>query len=82
MSRSGSCLDNAPAEAFFATLKTELVYRIALPTRQHARDRVVAWLERYNRARRHSHCGYQAPITFEAHTASEQAAPVALGRAA
>jgi transposase InsO family protein len=69
MSRSGSCLDNAPAEAFFATLKTELVYRIVLPTRRQARKRLVRWLERYNRVRRHSHCGYQAPAVYEARTA-------------
>jgi transposase InsO family protein len=80
MSRSGSCLDNAPAEAFFATLKTELVYRIVLPTRQQARERLVRWLERYNRVRRHSHCGYQAPAVYEARTA--QATSNALARAA
>jgi putative transposase len=82
MSRSGSCLDNAPAEAFFATLKTELVYRIALPTRRHARDRVVTWLERYNRVRRHSHCGYRAPIAFETRNAADHTQPVELERAA
>lgn len=71
MSRSGSCLDNAPAEAFFASLKTELVYRVALPTREQARQRVVRWLERYNRVRRHSHCGYTAPIAYETLTASQ-----------
>jgi putative transposase len=69
MSGTGSCLDNAPAEAFFATLKTELVYRTALPTRHMARRRLARWLERYNRARRHSHCGYQAPAAYEALTA-------------
>jgi transposase InsO family protein len=80
MSRSGSCLDNAPAEAFFATLKTELVYRIALPTRQQARQRLSRWLERYNRVRRHSHCGYQAPAVYEAQTA--QCTSTRLARAA
>ncbi len=79
MSRSGSCLDNAPAEAFFASLKTELVYRIVLPTRAQARQRVVRWLERYNRVRRHSHCGYKAPVVYETLTAGQDAT---LGRAA
>ena len=65
MSRAGSCLDNAVAEAWFATLKTELIYRIALPTRAFARRRIIAWIDRYNRVRRHSHCGLQAPATYE-----------------
>lgn len=31
MSRAGSCLDNAVAESFFATLKTKVIYRTVLP---------------------------------------------------
>jgi len=65
MSRSGSCLDNAVAESFFATLKTELVYRVVLATRAVARRELVSWFDRYNRVRRHSHCGFRAPITYE-----------------
>ena len=66
MSRTGSCLDNAVAESWFATLKTELVYRVALPSKDFARRRIVRWIERYNRTRRHSHCRYRSPIAFEA----------------
>lgn len=65
MSRAGSCHDNAAAESWFATLKTELVYRIALPTKAFARRRVIAWIDRYNRTRRHSHCGLKSPINYE-----------------
>jgi putative transposase len=65
MSRSGSCLDNAAAESFFATLKTELVYRIVLVTKARARQRLIRWFDRYNQTRRHSHCGWRAPITYE-----------------
>jgi transposase InsO family protein len=65
MSRSGSCLDNAVAESWFATLKTELVYRIVLATKTDARRRVITWIDRYNRVRRHSHCGLKSPIDFE-----------------
>ena len=68
MSRAGSCLDNAVAESFFATLKTELVYRTVLATKAIARRRLIAWFDRYNRTRRHSHCGLTAPITYEAAT--------------
>jgi putative transposase len=65
MSRSGSCLDNAAAEAFFASFKTELIYRTVLPTMTGARSEIVAWLDRYNRTRRHSHCGLKAPLVYE-----------------
>ena len=37
MSRKGNCYDNAYAESFFHTLKTELVYRRKFKTRQEAR---------------------------------------------
>ncbi len=53
------------AESFFATFKTELVYRITLGTKRHARRVFNVWFERYNRVRRHSHCGYQPPLTYE-----------------
>ncbi len=65
MSRAGSCHDNAAAESWFATLKTELVYRIALTSKAFARRRVIAWIDRYNRTRRHSHCGLKSPMTYE-----------------
>jgi transposase InsO family protein len=74
MSRAGSCLDNAVAESFFASLKTEVVYRTVLATRDVARRRLVAWVDRYNRIRRHSHCGLQAPITYETLTTTAAAA--------
>ncbi|MGI8427915.1 MAG: integrase core domain-containing protein [Solirubrobacteraceae bacterium] len=51
----------------------ELVGRepAALPTREHARRRLVRWLERYNRVRRHSHCGYKTPMVYETLTAGQ-----------
>jgi hypothetical protein len=65
MSRSGTCLDNAAGESFFASLKTELVYRIVLATKAVARRELIAWFDRYNRLRRHSHCYFRSPITYE-----------------
>jgi putative transposase len=70
MSRSGSCLDNAAGESFFASLKTELVYRVVVATKASGRRQLVVWFDRYNRVRRHSHCGYRAPITYETMSAS------------
>jgi putative transposase len=67
MSRSGNCYDNACAESFFGTLKTELVHRTRYATRSEARGSVFAWIECwYNRKRRHSSLGYVSPEAFEA----------------
>ena len=67
MSRSGNCYDNACAESFFATLKTELVHRMHYRTRAEASASVFEWIECwYNRKRRHSSLGYLSPEAFEA----------------
>jgi putative transposase len=66
MSRSGDCWDNAVAESFFATLKTELVDHERYPTRAAAMASIGDYVERfYNPARLHSHLGYKSPIEFE-----------------
>jgi putative transposase len=65
--RPGTCFDNAAAESFFATLKTELLHRAVWPTRQHARTAIFHYVEGfYNRLRRHSTLNYQSPDAFEA----------------
>ena len=65
--RPGTCFDNAAAESFFATLKTELIHRAIWPTRQHARTAIFHYVEGfYNRLRRHSTLAYQSPADFEA----------------
>ena len=60
LSRSGSCLENAPAEAFSATLKTE-IGRPSWPTRQAAVDALDQWIKFYNTRRLHSIIGYRTP---------------------
>jgi transposase InsO family protein len=63
MSRRGSCLDNAPMESFWATLKRECADHI-FETREQARTTIFAYVMGfYNRIRRHSAIDYQAPIT-------------------
>jgi len=67
MSRPGNCYDNAVAESFFATLKTELVHLTHYATHDQARASVFEWIEVfYNRRRRHSSLGYLSPEAFEA----------------
>jgi putative transposase len=66
MGRVASALDNAVAESFNSTLKTEFVYRRAFTTRAQAREQIGAWIEGfYNRRRRHSWCGGLSPMQYE-----------------
>lgn len=65
MSRAGNCYDNAVAESFFHTLKTEEVYGQWYATRTQARTAIFEYIEVfYNRIRRHSALGYLSPIQF------------------
>jgi transposase InsO family protein len=65
-SRPGHCLDNAVAESFFHTLKTELVYQHRYRTREEARLAVFDYIAAfYNRTRRHSTLGYRSPDDHE-----------------
>jgi putative transposase len=51
MGRTGSCLDNAVAESFFATLKVELCDRAHYATRAEARQAIFRWISWYNHRR-------------------------------
>lgn len=65
MSRKGNCWDNAPAESFFSTLKTECVEGIYL-SRNQAKREIFEYIEiDYNRKRRHSSIGGLTPEMFE-----------------
>jgi putative transposase len=67
MGRTGTALDNAMAESFIATLKTELlVHRRHFPDREVARSAIFEYLEGfYNRSRLHSALGYKSPVSYE-----------------
>ena len=66
MSRRGNCHDNAVAESFFASLKTERIKRKVFKTREEARCEIFNYIELYyNPRRRHGHIGNLAPRVFE-----------------
>ena len=70
MSRRGECYDNAVAESFFGTLKTELVDHEDYWTRVQAKQSLFEYIEVfYNRQRRHSYLGYVSPVKYERATA-------------
>ncbi|HZA79600.1 MAG TPA: IS3 family transposase [Acidimicrobiales bacterium] len=67
MGATGICFDNSPAEAFFATLKRELVHRRRFATRAEARREIIRWIEGWYNARRlHSSIAYLTPNEKEA----------------
>jgi len=66
MSRKGNCWDNAVAESFFKTLKTEWVYKYNYQRREHAQLSIFQYIETwYNRKRRHSTLNYLSIEEFE-----------------
>ena len=59
-SRTGSCLDGAAAESFFATIKTEIGVGI-WPDRASAHRDIESWITEYKQRRLHSALGYRTP---------------------
>ena len=75
MAYTGACWDNAMAESFFATLKTDFYHRRVWPIRKQAKLEVGAWIEdRYNRRRRHASLGEVSPVNFAAILTSDRGA--------
>jgi putative transposase len=67
MSRRGNCLDHAPMESFFASLKKEHVHQASFRTREEAKAAVFEYIEVfYNRQRLHSALGYRTPVEARA----------------
>jgi putative transposase len=74
MSRKGDCWDNAVAESFFSSLKTERVHHRLYRSRTEARRDIFEYIEVfYNRVRLHSTLGYLSPADFESKTLANAA---------
>jgi putative transposase len=65
MGRPGSALDNAVIESWHSTLEFELRSLEHFPTRAAARARIPAWIDEYNRQRRHSSLHMMSPVDYE-----------------
>ena len=66
MGSRGDAYDNAAAESFMATIKTELIHRHRFKTKDEARLAVFRYIEGfYNPLRRHSALGHKSPVEYE-----------------
>lgn len=66
MSRKGDCWDNAVAESFFKTIKTELLDEHEYQTIGEMYLGLLGYLDGYyNRLRAHSALAYKTPLEFE-----------------
>jgi len=70
MSGTGNCYDNAAIEAFFKTIKAELLWQRSWKTRRDAEIAIFEYINGfYNPRRRHSALGRKSPLAFEAKAA-------------
>lgn len=66
MSGKGNCYDNAVAESFFNSLKSELIRKISCETRSQTSQAIFEYIEIfYNKRRLHSSNNYLSPDDFE-----------------
>jgi putative transposase len=66
MSGKGNCYDNSMVEAFFKSLKAELIWRNRWETRCQAEGAIFQYIDGfYNPRRRHSSLGGKSSLAFE-----------------
>jgi transposase InsO family protein len=74
MGRPGSALDHAVMESWHSTLEWELRRVEHFAAKAQARAKVAAWIDDYNRRRRHSSLGMKSPVDYEQALAAGEAA--------
>lgn len=72
MGRPGSALDNAVIEAWHSTLEFELRRVERYATTSEARIGVAAFIDEYNRDRRHTSVGMMSPVDYELSLTADQ----------
>lgn len=65
MSRKGNCWDNAVAESFFKTIKSELIYNQRWESFEQVSDAIDQYIQWYNTKRIHQGIGYLTPLEKE-----------------
>ena len=65
MSAKGDCWDNAVAESFFHSLKTEWTQHQTYSTKKEAMEDIADYMMFYNRTRLHSYNDYCSPLEME-----------------
>ena len=79
MARKGNPYDNAAAESFIKTLKSEEVYLWEYRTMDDVQNRLPYFIEEvYNHKRLHSSLGYRPPVEFEELFNQTKSCPVTL----
>lgn len=70
MSGKGNCYDNAVVEAFFKTIKAEVLWQQSWPSRRAAEIAIFEYINGfYNPRRRHSALAWKSPMAFEGQAA-------------
>ena len=64
MSRRATCLDNAPMESFFHTMKVELYYEQHYKTKRELITAMKEWISYYNRERIKHKLKGKTPIEY------------------
>ena len=65
MSGKAYCYDNAHAESFFHTYKSEFYKREVFRSLKDFKMKTSRYIQFYNKRRLHSSLGYQSPLNFE-----------------
>jgi putative transposase len=66
MSRKGNCWDNAVAESFFHSIKTQMIHHCKFQTVAETEQALFNYIEvYYNRRRKHSTNDYKSPVNYE-----------------